>query len=399
MEINFYDTAIAFQGKTDKELRHANFLFTMMKNRGLVKTGTSILNFANKLGISTSWALESTIYRHFVGGRDIAECLPVVEKLERYNVKSILDYSVEGNTTAEGMQRTLEETLRTIENASRHSSIPFAVFKPTAFAAPHLFHNAVQGKPFDDTMERLYLDFQERVEILCKRAYELDVPILIDAEESWYQYLIDETCEKMMEKYNKEKAIVFNTLQMYRHDRVKFLKHSINKARKDFYYFGVKFVRGAYMERERERAMQKGYPSPICDNKYETDNSYNEGLLVSLDNIDVVEIFSGSHNEESNLLLAKEMINRGLKADDRRVWFSQLYGMSDHISFNLAHAGFNVTKYVPYGPVKSVMPYLLRRAEENTSISGQTTRELSLIEKERWRRRDIKHKRKNGSQV
>lgn len=389
MEINFYNTQIAFKSKTNKELKRAHILFRLMKNRGLVKTANKLLLLIMKLRLPVSWAIEHTIYRQFVGGKNISECEPVVAKLDTYNIKSILDYSVEGILSPEGMENTLSETLRTIENAAGNPHIPFAVFKPTAFAATHLFENAIEGKPLDETMMSLYLDFQKRVDILCKKAFDLNVRILIDAEESWYQFLIDETTELMMEKYNKKKAIVFNTLQMYRHDRLIFLKHSINKARQKNYFLGVKFVRGAYMERERFRAIQKGYPSPICDTKELTDESYNSALLVSLDNLDMVEIFSGTHNEISNEILAQEITNRKIKFNDQRIWFSQLYGMSDHISFNLAFHGFNVTKYIPYGPVKSVMPYLLRRAEENTSISGQTTRELTLIVKERLRRKKV----------
>jgi len=386
MEINFYDTAIAFKSKSSQELRSAHFLFSILKNHGIVKTANKALKIALKYNLPVSWLIERTVYKQFVGGKTIEECLPVVEKLSQYNMKSILDYSVEGNTSSEGMERTLAETLRTIENASVNKNIPFAVFKPTAFASPHLFENAQKGKPLNDESLKLYVEFQERVDILCSRAFELNVPILIDAEETWYQHLVDETVEHMMEKYNKEKAIVFNTLQMYRHDRVQFLRESILKARDGKYVLGVKFVRGAYMERERLRATRLGYPSPICATKNETDKSYNTALIVSLDNIDNTVIFSGTHNEESNHLLVSEMSKRGLTNDDPRIWFSQLFGMSDHISFNLAYYGYNVTKYVPYGPVKSVMPYLFRRAEENTAIAGQTTRELNLLEKERARR-------------
>ncbi len=390
MEINFQNTEIAFKGKTNKELKSAYYLFKLMKNRGLVKTGQSLLITAMKLHLPYSWAIESTIYRQFVGGKTIEECTPVVEKLSNYSIKSILDYSVEGNTTPAGMEHTLEETLRTIENASRNPNIQFAVFKPTAFASPHLFENAYQGKHLDSIMLSLYVDFKNRVDILCNRAYELSVPILIDAEESWYQHLIDETVEEMMNKYNKERAIVFNTLQMYRHDRIKFLRESIAKAKKKGYFIGLKFVRGAYMEKERARAIEKGYPSPICSTKFDTDNSYNEALRITLDNLNIAELFSGTHNEESNHILVNEILKRDIAPNDKRIWISQLYGMSDHISFNLAHHGFNVTKYVPYGPVKAVMPYLLRRAEENSAISGQTTRELRLLELENQRRQAIK---------
>lgn len=387
MEINFYDTKIAFSSKSNSELTRAYLLFRIIKNRGLVNFSNKFLAKAMQLNLPVSWIIENTVYKHFVGGKSIEECMPTVEKMAKFNMKAILDYSVEGNTTPEGMERTLNETLRTIENASRNQNIPFAVFKPTAFAAPHLFENAVLGKPLDELSISLLNNFRKRVDILCKRAHELNVPILIDAEESWYQHLVDETVEQMMVKYNTERAIVYNTLQMYRHDRISFLRQSIAKAREGKYFLGVKFVRGAYMERERLRALRLGYPSPICETKEDTDNSYNQALLISLDNIDIAEIFSGTHNEESNHLMVSEMQKRGLKPDDRRIWISQLYGMSDHISFNLAHHGYNVTKYVPYGPVKSVMPYLFRRAEENTAIAGQTTRELNLLEKERSRRR------------
>ncbi|MGE5383160.1 MAG: proline dehydrogenase family protein [Omnitrophica WOR_2 bacterium] len=387
MAINFYNTDIAFKSKTNKELKTAYYLFKIMKNRTLVRAGNDFLKYAMKFKLPVSWIIEATLYKHFVGGKSIIDCHKVVERLKKYNVKTILDYSVEGNKSPEGIDRTLEETLRTIENASQNRSIPFAVFKPTAFASPQLFDNALPGKPMNDQLTILYNDFKERVDILCKRAYELKVPILIDAEESWYQHLVDETVEKMMEKYNSEKAIVFNTLQMYRHDRIQFLKESIEKARIGNYFLGVKFVRGAYMERERLRALQKGYPSPICNTKEETDYSYNQALIITLDNLDIAELFSGTHNEESNHLLVNEIEKRELDHDDKRIWISQLYGMSDHISYNLAYHGYNVTKYVPYGPVKSVLPYLMRRAEENTAIAGQTTRELSLIEKELKRRR------------
>lgn len=387
MAINFYNTEIAFKSKTNKELKTAYYLFKIMKNRTLVRAGNKFFMYAMKFKIPISWVIEATLYKHFVGGKSITDCHKVVERLKTYNVKTILDYSVESNKSPEGIDRTLEETLRTIENASQSRSIPFAVFKPTAFASPYLFENAVPGKPMDDQSTTLYNNFKERVDILCKRAYELKVPILIDAEESWYQHIVDEAVEKMMEKYNSKKAIVFNTLQLYRHDRIQFLKESIEKARTGNYFLGVKFVRGAYMERERLRALRMGYPSPICNTKQETDNSYNQALMITLDNLDIAELFSGTHNEESNQLLVNEIEKRKLNHNDSRIWISQLYGMSDHISYNLAYHGYNVTKYVPYGPVKSVLPYLMRRAEENTAIAGQTTRELSLIEKELKRRR------------
>ena len=237
-------------------------------------------------------------------------------------------------------------------------------------------------------MENEYYRFRSRVNVLCNEAFKLDVPLMIDAEDSWYQHLVDDTTEEMMRRYNREKAIVFNTLQMYRHDRIQFLKDSIVNAREGNYFLGVKLVRGAYMEKERERAKAKGYPSPICPDKGATDAAFDEALRISLDNSDIVSVFCGSHNETSNLLMAQEILKRELPLNDNRFWFAQLYGMSDHISFNLANSGFNVAKYVPYGPVKNVMPYLFRRAEENTSIAGQTGRELKLLKTEIRRRKN-----------
>ena len=255
----------------------------------------------------------------------------------------------------------------------------------TAFASAALLENAVPGEQPRDI--EAFRQFKDRVDELCKTAHALDVPLMIDAEDSWYQHLVDETVEEMMIRYNGNKAIVFNTLQMYRHDRLTYLSELIRKARTKGFRAGVKFVRGAYMEKERERAMRMNYPSPIQPDKEATDRAFDQALLLSLENLDVMDIFCGSHNEASNLLLAGETDKRGLARNDNRIWFAQLYGMSDHISFNLAKAGYNVAKYVPYGPVKSVMPYLFRRAEENTSIAGQTGRELSLIRKELNRRK------------
>ncbi|KAF0199150.1 MAG: proline dehydrogenase [Bacteroidetes bacterium] len=382
----FDDTRIAFISKSDAELRRARLLFNVMAGPLLVNIGKSLIGFALKAGIPVDWIVKPTIYRHFVGGTSLLECAPLVSKLSRYNVKAILDFSVEGNHDPAGIESTLNETLNSIANASSDENIPFAVFKPTAFASADLLENAIPGKPPVEKLMPEYEKFKIRVEKLCSEASRLGVPLMIDAEDSWYQHLVDETVEEMMLKFNKEKVIVFNTLQMYRHDRLNYLKECISRARAGNYKVGIKFVRGAYMEKERNRALSMNYPSPIHAGKQATDEAFNEALLFSLDNLDLVEIFCGSHNEESNLLLARETDKRGLSRNDNRIWFAQLYGMSDHISFNLGSAGYNVAKYVPYGPVKSVMPYLFRRAEENTSIAGQTSRELRLIKSEFDRR-------------
>jgi len=383
--MDFNDTKTAFVSKTDKELQKARMLFRVMANPAMVGIGKSLVNMAFSLHIPVDFAIRPTIYAHFVGGRSLDECDPVVRKLGNHKLKSILDYSVEGKHDEASMQSTLAETIRSIQNAAGNPEIPFAVFKPTAFASAELLENAVPGEKPADIGE--YNRFKSHVDELCKTAHSLGVPLMIDAEDSWYQHLVDEAVEEMMLKYNKDKTIVFNTLQMYRHDRLQYLKASIERARKGNYRIGIKFVRGAYMEKERERATAMGYPSPIQPDKNATDEAFNQALLFSLDNLDVVQIFCGSHDEESNLLLAREIDTRGLARNDQRIWFAQLYGMSDHISFNLAAAGYNVAKYVAYGPIKSVMPYLFRRAEENTSIAGQTGRELRLIQTELKRRR------------
>ncbi|MGC9343825.1 MAG: proline dehydrogenase family protein [Bacteroidales bacterium] len=302
-------------------------------------------------------------------------------------MKSILDYSVEGKENDEDIQKALEETLRAIDFGGKNENIPFAVFKPTAFiksSALEVLGNG--GKDVPAEVQAEANKFRDRVNQMCDRAAGYNLPILIDAEDSWYQDFIDNVVYEMQKKYNAKKALVFNTYQMYRWDRLDVLKKDVERARKEKFFIGAKFVRGAYMERERERAKRLGYKDPIQPDKDATDRDYNKALEYSVENIDIVSIFNGTHNEESSLLLAKRMQEKGLDNNDARCWFSQLYGMSDNISFNLAKEGFNVAKYVPYGPVKHVLPYLTRRAEENTSVKGQTGRELGLISKELKRR-------------
>ena len=389
MDLNLYNTEIAFKAKSNTDLRRALLLFYTMSKPSMVKISKVLTEFALKIKFPVSWAIKPTIYKHFVGGVTLSECSPVVEKLASFNVRSILDYSVEGGSNEEAINATLNETMQSIQNAASNPNIPYAVFKPTAFADHSLFENANPKIPLQGEMEKEYHRFRSRINVLCNEAFKNDVPLMVDAEDSWYQHLVDDTVEEMMKRYNREKAIVYNTLQMYRADRIEYLKKSIAEARAGEYYYGVKFVRGAYMEKERERALEKGYPSPIHPNKAATDAAFDEAIQISLENADITTIFCGSHNENSNQLFAESILAANYKRNDPRFWFSQLYGMSDHISFNLAHAGFNVAKYVPYGPVKSVMPYLFRRAEENTSVAGQTSRELSLIKSEIKRRKKL----------
>ncbi len=385
--IDFNNTEIAFQSKSNLQLLRSYLLFKLISKLGLVKITNRLLALALKMHIPIKWVVKPSVYAHFVGGESISDCYKAVRSLEKYRVKAILDYSVEGKESEADIKHALEETLRSVENAGKDANIPFAVFKPTAFTSHHVLEAMSSGKNVSEQTAADGEKFRQRVNILCQAAYDANIPILIDAEDSWFQAFIDQVVEEMMEKYNKEKTIVFNTLQMYRHDRLVFLEESYQKAVKGNYYLGIKFVRGAYMEKERERAAQKGYPDPIQPDKESTDSDYNAGLAFCMEHLDRISIFNGTHNEYSSAYLAQLMADKNVTKNDSRIWFSQLYGMSDHISFNMANMGYNVAKYLPYGPVKHVMPYLFRRAEENTSVAGQTGRELSLIISERKRRK------------
>lgn len=388
--LSFENTEIAFRYKTNSDLSRARMLFSTIANPWLVKVGKSLTYFALKLHLPIAWAIKPTLYKHFVGGETLDECENTVKLMSNFKVKSILDYSVEGGKDRAAMQRTLDETLRSVIHACQHPDIPFSVFKPTAFASQDVLTLASEHAVLDQETAESIQFFKDSVEKLCKTAFEHDIPIMIDAEDSWYQPFVDQVVTEMMEKYNKQKAIVYNTLQMYRTDRLDFLKTALQKAKDGNYFLGMKFVRGAYMEKERFRAAQKGYPSPIQPDKAATDKNYDAGIAFSVNNLDIISVFNGSHNETSNRLLTEQMEKLGIARNENKIWFSQLYGMSDHISFNLADEGYNVTKYIPYGPVRNILPYLIRRAEENTSIAGQTGRELSLLEKERNRRKNLK---------
>jgi proline dehydrogenase len=388
--VSFDSTEIAFRIKSNRDLDKAYWLFSVISNRTIVKIGGFLSKLALKIHFPINWIVKPTIYNHFCGGETIEECLPKIVKLSKYNVKSILDYSVEGKEDPHEIQAALEETLRTIDNAARQDFIPFTVFKPTAFAISKVLEKKTAGNSLTPEEEKEYENFRNRVDTLCKKAYELNVPIMVDAEHFCYQGSIDEVAMEMMEKYNRKKAIVYNTYQMYRHDRMDVFHRDLESARKKDFFLGIKFVRGAYMERERERSSRLGYPSPIHPDKESTDRAYDAALKYAVENIDHVSIFNGTHNEKSNLLLTELMEKHGISRNDFRCYFSQLYGMSDHISFNLANEGYNVAKYLPYGPVRSVLPYLIRRTEENTSIAGQTSREMRLITLERKRRKNQK---------
>lgn len=390
MNLNFDNTEIAFAYKSDAEIKKAYLLYKLIGNNTLVKIGGTLAKTAVKIHFPVDWAVKPTIYQLFVGGETLESCQKIVDEFAKWNVKIILDYSVEGGKSDEQIKAALDETLRTIENAAKNTNIPFAVFKPTAFGLPEVLEKAGEHKPLTEEDKKECEKFEQRVYTLCKRAYELSVPIMIDAEDYAYQDYVDEVVYKMMLEFNKDRAIVYNTLQMYRKDRLKFLYNLYEQAKKDNIYVGIKFVRGAYMERERARAARLGYEDPIHPNKEATDKAYNEALKFSVEHIDRIAIFNATHNEFSSMYLTHLMDEHKIAKDDFRCYFSQLYGMSDNITFNLAKEGYNVAKYTPYGPIKHVLPYLIRRTEENTSVAGQTPRQLQLIETEIKRRKNSK---------
>ena len=383
----FDNTETAFKLKSDSELERAYFLFKMIQSQPMVRIGTAVTNFALKAHLPVEGLIRSTVFDHFCGGVSEDDCLPNIEKMyEQGNVHSILDYSVEGKEDEAQFDDALKMTLKTINFAEEKQSIPYAVFKPTGFGRFALYQKLTEGKELTSEEKVEWDRVVERFHTVCKAAKAKDVPLLIDAEESWMQDAADDLIEELMEIYNKEKAIVFNTLQMYRHDRMEYLRNLHQRAHQKGYHIGMKVVRGAYMEKERERAKENGYESPICVDKQATDDNYNEAVRYMMDHKNMA-IFAGTHNEESSYLLMDLAKEHNIAKDDKRMWFGQLYGMSDHISFNLAKEGYNVAKYVPFGPVRDVMPYLIRRAEENTSVAGQTSRELNLLKTEKARRK------------
>jgi proline dehydrogenase len=386
--ISFENTEIAFKSKSNKDLKRAYQLFRLIGNPKLVKLGKWFTNNALKIGLPIKGIIKKTIFKQFCGGENISDCTATIEQLHQFGVGTILDYSVEGKTSDADFDNTVKEIIATIDAAKNNSAIPFAVFKVTGIAQHHILENANSGIEKLNTEElNAYHGIVSRVNAICEAAFNNNVPVFIDAEESWIQDTIDTLAIEMMRKYNKNKAIVFNTLQMYRHDRLEFLIKEIEICKSEGFHYGVKLVRGAYMEKERERAKNLGYPSPIQPDKESSDRDFNKALESIVANIDCMALCSGSHNEESALYLTQLLQENQIDSKDQRIFFAQLLGMSDHISYNVAYAGFNVAKYVPYGPVKEVMPYLLRRADENTSVAGQTGRELSLITKELKRRK------------
>ncbi|WP_370476213.1 proline dehydrogenase family protein [Tamlana flava] len=388
-DLIFDNTEIAFSLKNDSELERAYFLFKMISIEPLVKIGTAATNFAIKARLPIEGLIRSTVFDHFCGGINEADCLNVIEKMYSKGVSSVLDYSVEGKESEKEFDAAKDKILGIIDFAKEIEAIPIAVFKPSGFGRFSLYEKVSRGDILTESENIEWNRVVGRYNEVCKKAKENDIAILIDAEESWMQRAADGLVTKMMQKYNTEKPIVYNTLQMYRHDRIAFLLDEHKKAKEGKYFLGYKLVRGAYMEKENDRAEDKGYVSPICVSKFATDENFNKAVRYMTDNLEDMSLFAGTHNEDSCYLLMNLMEEKGLLNNDPRVWFGQLYGMSDHISFNLSNKGYNVAKYVPFGPVKDVMPYLIRRAEENTSVAGQTGRELALLTKEKKRRKTL----------
>lgn len=383
----FENTKVAFQLKSHCELERAYFLFKMISHELLVRIGTAATNFALKAHLPVEGLIRSTVFDHFCGGVNEEDCLKVIDRMFESGVSSVLDYSVEGKETEAQFDVVMEKTLKIIRFSDDREAMPIAVFKPTGFGRFHLYEKKSQGKSLSNEEQAEWDRVVARYHAVCKLGKEKDVEILIDGEESWMQDAADILVEEMMAIYNTEKPIVYNTLQLYRWDRLDYLVQLNKRALEKGFKVGIKIVRGAYMEKERERALEKGYKSPICDSKFDTDKNFNDTMRYIFENIKHISVFIGTHNEDSNYLAMKLMDELNIAKNDNNVWFGQLYGMSDHISFNLAAAGYNVAKYVPFGPVKDVMPYLIRRAEENTSVAGQTSRELNLIKTERKRRK------------
>lgn len=383
----FNNTKIAFSLKSDSELERGYFLFRLIKSAPLVKIGTTVTKFALKSSLPVEGLIRATVFDHFCGGISETDCMPIVDKMMSKNVYSVLDYSVEGKEDKEQFDSVMDKTLLLIDFAKDNKSMPFAVFKPSGFGRFELYQKITENIALSPEEKEEWARVVARYEKVAKACFDKNVCLLIDAEESWMQTAADDLLEDLMEKYNREKVVIFSTLQLYRYDRMDYLKALHLRSKAKGYKIGMKLVRGAYLEKERERAEENNYKDPICANKKETDDNFNAVLQYMFDNLEDMAIFCGTHNEESSYLF-RDMINGSKYAKtDSRLWFGQLFGMSDNISFNLAEEGFNVAKYLPFGPVKDVMPYLIRRAEENTSVAGQTNRELGLIRSERKRRK------------
>ncbi len=388
--VSFEDTSVAFSSKTNAQLKKTYWLFSMMNQVWLVKLGTFFIKLSLLLRLPVKKLIKATLFGQFCGGEDIKECNKTIQNLAKSGVGTILDYSVEGEDSERSFDKTAAEILLTIQKASETDAVPFSVFKVTGVGSTPLMEKIQAGEPLNTEEQAAYERIQNRVEQLCQKAHDLGVKIFIDAEESWIQNVIDQLAYEAMKKYNLKTPIVYNTFQMYRHDMLENLKKATREAKLGGYSLGVKLVRGAYFEKERQRARESEYQDPIHATKEDTDADFNKAIAFCLENRDVISICLGTHNEYSCQYCIELMNKMHIPHNDPHVWFAQLLGMSDNISYNLANAGYNVAKYVPYGPVETVMPYLFRRAEENKSIAGQSSREFLLIKREVERRHQQK---------
>ncbi len=385
-KLDFQDTATAFAAKSDADLTEKYRLFKLLNSPFLNALGTRAANFALSLGLPVEGLIKNTIFEQFCGGETIEECEPTIIDLGRASIGTILDYSVEGKATEGDFENTKEEIIRTIDRAKDDPNIPFAVFKVTGVAPLGTLERLSAKKKLDAKSQAKCERIHNRVEEICSFAYKSGQATFVDAEESWIQDAIDRLATDMMERYNLEQPIIFNTLQMYRTDRLQYLREARREAKNNGYLLAVKLVRGAYMEKERTRASELNYPSPIQPDKSSTDRDYNAAIDYCLDHIEDIAFVAGTHNEKSTQMLAQKMHARGISENHPHIFYSQLFGMSDNLSYVLAKNNYNVSKYVPYGPVKDAIPYLIRRAEENSSAAGQVSRELELIAKELKRR-------------
>ena len=384
----FSNTKEAFSLKSNFELLRAQFLFNIIENRTLVKLSTLLTNFALKFYLPVTPIIKMTVFNHFCGGVSELDCNPVIKKMYEKKLSSILDFSTEAFNSEIEFDNCYEKKISIIEFIKDRPEIPFAVFKPTCLGSLDLFKKKTINEDLSDKDNILWNRVVERFKGVCQKAYDNDIKILIDAEEVFVQKAIDDLALLMMRKFNREKPIIFNTVQMYRWDRLEYLNDLLNDKANKGLIFGFKLVRGAYMEKERLIAKSLNIKSPICMTKNETDSNFNSGLDFVFNNLDRISLVCGSHNEDSVIKIMEIMKNKNLKVSDDKIWFGQLFGMSDNITFNLAKMGYNTFKILPFGPVRNLMPYLIRRAEENTSVKGQTGRELQLILNERRRRKE-----------
>lgn len=395
VKLDFSDTALAFQHASPADIRRARLLFGVLASPGLVSAGKALSLWALNWKLPVKGLIRATVFRQFCGGETVAESRPAIQRLWSGGVGSILDYSVEGQTTDAAFDQTVEVALQTLALAATEPGLSLGVFKMTGIAPHDLLERMSLGAELTAAESHQLEKVRARVRRMAQFAAKSGRTLMIDAEETWIQGAIDQLAREAMQEFNRDRLVIMTTIQCYRVGRQAQLRADLDHASAHGYFYGVKLVRGAYMEKERERAATMGYPSPIQPDKAGTDAEYDacvRMMLESLGRPDApgrVGVVIGTHNEDSNRLGAELLTAQGWNPQNAPVWFAQLYGMSDFISYIMAHHGFRVAKYLPFGPIVNVMPYLLRRAEENTSVAGQTGRELLMLRKEAARRKQV----------